>query len=133
MDVDNTLDPNHSSEDSCSPSHDPELFKEKLIYGFQEFHEKTVKKADLIRAEFKGGNPSFLFIGHNQLDELGLQVGQYIEETSEGSWPKEVLTILAQTMKYLVETATAMKSETRAFDVLDHTGTVAIPNDGLKH
>lgn len=108
-------------EDTLDPEHDPVAYTAQLIRGFEEMHKKTVREADEIVAMYKGGNPSCLPIALGRLDKMGLQIGEYILQTSEGQWPREVLDILGLTMKHLVQAATAVKANVKAFDFVDMT------------
>jgi hypothetical protein len=101
------------------PNHDPVAYTEKVIRGFHEMHDKTVKQADEIVSRYKGENPSAAKLGLDKLDDLAVRIGRYIEEASDGVWPKQVLSILRATMNHLVHCKDIVQYTKRAFDVID--------------
>ena len=99
--------------------HDPVEYEAKILHGFHELHIKTCHQAEEIVSRFRGENPSCTQVGLTQLNELGLLIAKYIEETDDNQWPRQVLNILGKTMRSLTEAASEIKNSAKAFDVVD--------------
>lgn len=106
---------------------------EGVLAGFLEMKEAWLREADNVLRNYLGCDERLLPLAMDRLDRLGLEVAKYIEQADDGCWPREVLPILAQVMKGLVEKAKELELNAKskpAFILIDNSNIPLVHKPG---